>query len=255
MAGNQGNNRIVWQQWQLQFLKENWQCMNARQLSEALGLSCTIVRMKKYELGYLSMQLEYWTDEQIAFLKKYYQKTGDTELAQMFNERWHKNKGWTKKHIEKKRRYLGLKRTAAEKSAIQKRNTKNGMFAMCPVKSWITRGGAAPEGETRMWKLADSPVQVIKVNGRWVHHARHLYIKTFGNIPRNCLVRLKDNNPYNVIAENLMLVNRSEHAILNSQSRNNLEIKRLKTKAKIRYQIDLITKKNNEYEKQIERLK
>jgi len=126
MAGNQGNNRIVWQDWQIKFLQNNWQRMTAQQLADALGLKRTIVRMKKYELGLYKMKLEYWSKEQIAFLKAHYKTTGDVELAEIFNQKWKKEKGWTKNHISKKMAQLGLSRTKEQYLAIWKKHNAPG---------------------------------------------------------------------------------------------------------------------------------
>ncbi len=126
MAGNQGNNRIVWQEWQLQFLEDNWQKMTAKAISQALGLSRTIVRMKKYELGYYKMQLEYWTEEQILFLKDNYKTIGDVEIAEKLQEKYPKQKRWDKRHIAKKRKYLDLQRTEEERKLIASKNSSPG---------------------------------------------------------------------------------------------------------------------------------
>lgn len=250
MAGNQGNNRIVWQQWQIDFIKENFAKMTAQQLSDAVGIKRTKVREMYYSLGLKKQELEYWTEEQINFLKKNWQTKGDTELAEIFNKKWNKNKGWTKKHIEKKRRYLKLKRSHVQKQAIHLRNVKKGYFAMCPVNAWKTRG-VAPEKDKKVWMIGGSPVMVIKVNGHYRHYARFLYEQTFGAIPSGYVVRLKDNDPYNVVPENIVLVSRSENAGLNSRNRYDLEIKRIKVKSKIKYSIHSINKIIEKNEKQI----
>lgn len=214
MAGNQGNNRVAWQEWQLQFLKENWQAMTAQQLSDEIGITRTKVREKKYELGLLVLELEYWTMEQVLFLRRNYKKKGDTELAQMFNARWHKNKGWSKKHIEKKRRYLGLKRTDDEKAAILARSVGKGIYASANKIRW--KEIAAPKGEMRINWYGNRPVKVIKTNKGFVHYARWLYRQHYGKIPSGKIVRLKDNDPMNVVPENLYLITRAENARLNN---------------------------------------
>lgn len=229
--------------------------MTARRLSEALGLSLCAVRRKKYELGYLSKELEYWTEEQVNFLRSNYEKYGDTELAEMFSARWSKKKRWSKKHIEKKRMYLGLKRTNDQKKAIYQRNKAAGRWSECPVKAWKARGGAAPEGYTTAWLVNGRVTQFIKVNGKYVPHARHLYKQLYGEVPRDCVVRLKDGDPYNVTPENLELVSLRDHGSHNSRFRHDVQVKRAKAKAILKYTINLTEKSQNEYEKQIERFK
>ena len=113
-------NKIDWTDKRLKFLKENYNTMTNQQIADSLGLKITAVRHKCYELGLYKMTLEYWTDEQVDFLLKNYKEKGDTELSEIFNEKWHKDKGWTKKHIEKQRRYLKLKRTPEEIASNKK---------------------------------------------------------------------------------------------------------------------------------------
>ncbi|MFA6058926.1 MAG: hypothetical protein WC756_12060 [Taibaiella sp.] len=126
MAGNQGNNRIIWKQWQIDFLIENFSTMTAQQLSDSIGIKRTKVRMKYAELGLKKLDLEYWTDEQLDFLKSSYQTMGDVEIAEVLNERWPKNKQWTKNHIAKKRNYLKLKRSPEQQRIIIKNNSIKG---------------------------------------------------------------------------------------------------------------------------------
>lgn len=241
MAGNQGNNRITWAEWQLDFLIENWQIMTAQQLSDAIGITRTKVREKKYELGLYVIELEYWAPEQVIFLKENYQSIGDTELAQLFSERWTKYKGWSKKHIEKKRRQLGLKRAPLEILAIHQRNVAAGAYALCPVKAWASRGGAAQAGTLRIWtNNQGSQFMVIKIKDRYVHYARWLYEQLRGTVPDGCVVRLKDGNPLHVTPGNLQLITRSQHAIINSQNRH----PQLTTSRKLIHQINLIAKRN-----------
>ena len=98
----------------IRFIKSNFYRMSNGQMAEALGVYIQAVREKCYQLGLYRMRLDYWTKEQIRFLKANYKKIGDKELAILFNSKWKKEKGWTFKHIEKKRLYLKLKRTAAQ---------------------------------------------------------------------------------------------------------------------------------------------
>ena len=120
--------------------------MTNKELANALGLNLTKTRGFLYEMDLKRMELEYWTEEQIKYLLDNYKEIGDVELAEIFNSKWKKNKGWTKKHIEKKRRYLKLKRTQDERHQIYLRNKILGRWKMCPVKAWETRGGSAEIG-------------------------------------------------------------------------------------------------------------
>lgn len=243
MAGNQGNNRIVWKPWQLKFLTANWKTMTAQQLSDALSIKRTKVREKKYELGFLSMTLEYWKPSQVKLLRASYKKIGDSELAEIFNRRWVKKKGWSKKHIEKKRRYLGLKRTEADKRAIHGRNVKKGCFALCPVKAWVKRG-ISKVGTVRQWNVNGRIGLFIKTASGYTPYPRWLYRKEVGRIPRGKMVRLIDGNPMNVTVKNMKLISRKENARLNSQNRTPKEY--LQT----RKLINIINRKIKKYEQQ-----
>jgi len=100
--------------------------MTNRQLAASLNLRLTVTRNKCRELGLKRIEMEYWTDEQILFLKEHYKKMGDVEIAEIFEKRWPKNKPWRKQHINKKRKYLKLLRTAEEIKAIASKNSSPG---------------------------------------------------------------------------------------------------------------------------------
>ncbi|RZJ89978.1 MAG: hypothetical protein EOO20_09495 [Chryseobacterium sp.] len=155
-------------------------------MANALGLKVTSVRTKLYEMGYYKMRMEYWTEEQVAFLNANYQTLGDTELAEIFSQKWHKDKGWDKKHIEKKRRYLILKRTTEEKKAIHQRNIDMGCYSMCAKHAWKTRGVSA-EGVIRMWRTNNSErlIPHIKIGGQYIHWNRWFWEQQNGPIPND----------------------------------------------------------------------
>ena len=245
MAGKQGNNKIAWTDDQLLFLKANWQAMTAQQLADNIGLKRTVVRMKLYKLGLKKIEMEYWTPEQIDCLMRNYKTVGDTELTEIFKRRWKKAKGWHKKHIEKKRRQMGLERTKAETAYIKKRNKEKGRFAMCPVKAWVARGGAAPENDIRVWMANGVPFKVIKIKSRWVQYAPWYYREYIGEIPKRYVVRVKDGNPLNIVKENLELCHITRHGPKNK--RLSLEYQREQQKA-------ILKTKIARNEKQIKRL-
>lgn len=220
MAGNQGNNRIVWEKWQINYLKKNFNTMTAQQLADGIGLKRTLVRMKYSELGLKKMELEYWIPEQVTYLRKYYRRFGDSDLADRFNEKWHKDKGWSKKHIEKKRRYLGLKRTEVEKQFIKQRNVASGRFKLCTVHAWDKRG-RAPEGDIRFWKNQhNNPIPVIKIGNGFRHWNRYEWEKHHGKIPKGKCVVFKGSY-YDLTIDNLELISREEHARRNKTKYHN----------------------------------
>jgi HNH endonuclease len=237
-------NEFIWTESLKQFLKDNYKSMTNPQLAKATGAGLTNTRKMLYQMGLKRMELEYWTNEQIKFLKTTYKLIGDKELAEIFNSKWKKQKGWSHKHIEKKRRYLKLKRTDEQKRKIHQRNVANGRFAMCSVKRWLTMG-CAPEGAIKIWNgYKNSKVKVIKVNGIYVHYAHWLYEKHFGKMPAGHVIGFKDRNNMNVVIENLECISRAEHARRNG-IRRNLPADVRKTMTALNQLIHLINKKQH----------
>lgn len=157
-----------------------------------------------------------WTPEQIIFLYRNYTIYGDTELSEMFNALWNKPYGWTKKHIEKKRKHMGMKRTKEQIQSIVKRNGVQGRYNW--MKAWETRG-AAKNGTIKAWGGEKGYRLFIKLKDGYTPYAHWLYEQIFGAIPENMVVRLKDGNHFNVSVDNMTLITRAEHGTLNSKSR------------------------------------
>jgi len=199
------------------FLKRNYFAMTNRQLANALDLTLTVVRYKCYELGLKRMELQRWTPEQIDFLRCNYENIGDTELTEMFTAKWDKPKGWTKKHIEKKRRYLKLKRTELQLKKIHTRNVKKGYFECCPVKAWKTRG-QEPIGVIKVWRsTASGERSYIKTKTGYVVYARWMWEQQFGEIKDNMMVCLKDNKIIPESVADLYLISKADNAIRNKR--------------------------------------
>ena len=199
---------------EINFLKRNFYAMTNRQLADSLGLTLTLVRTKCYELGLKRIELQRWTKEQENFLKDHYRSIGDTEMAEIFTERWKKPKGWSKKHIEKKRRYMNLKRTKAERKAINKRNVETGRFKVCPVNAWLTRG-QAEEGTIKVWNIQGNDRSFIKTESGFVCYPRWLWENHYGPITDNRVVYTEKIVPDSV--NDLQLITRAKLARINKQ--------------------------------------
>ena len=100
--------------------------MTNAQLAEGLKLKLTIVRMKCAELGLKHIDLQYWTEEQIKFLRKNYKTTGDVEIAEALQKLFPREKKWTKKHVSKKRQLLGIHRSQKQIHVIACRHSSPG---------------------------------------------------------------------------------------------------------------------------------
>jgi hypothetical protein len=197
---------------QLCFLRENYDHMANRELAAALGWKLQFTRDTLYTLGLKRMELEYWTVEQTQFLIENYQQIGDKELAELFESKWLKQKSWSFKHIEKKRKYLNLKRTPEQLAAIHQRNVDQGRFLLCPVKRWLKEGVAA-EGEIRLWRQnSGRVVQTIKIGNKFVHWNRWAWEKNHGPIPKGMMVVYKDGvDPTTATEQDLELITLAEH--------------------------------------------
>ena len=204
-------NAIEWTPPMLGFLNDNFNTKTNKLLAEELGLKVTAVRHKCYELGLYKMRLEYWNAEQIQFLKDNYKTIGDTQIAEIFNKKYSKKKGWTKKHIEKKRRYLKLKRTSQELKAIREDWRKKGLYAESVRKMWQTRG-SNPLGTIVIWKGE----KFIKTKKGYFHLRVFNYKVFVGKIKKGMLVRHKNNDQLNCFPDNLELVTREQHVRLNT---------------------------------------
>ncbi|WP_421801788.1 hypothetical protein [Flagellimonas sp.] len=211
-------NKYIWDEQHIKFLRSNYENMTNQELADALDIKLTKCREKLYELGLQRMHLEYWTDEQVEFLRDNYTIMGDTEIAEIFQENWPKKKGWTKNHIAKKRSYLNLKRTDLQKQRIQDRNVKMGRFAMCPIKAWESRGGAAPLGTIKIWGKAGKPIAVVKTENGYVHYNRWLFEKNYFTLPSDILVVKKSGKIKASGPNDLMIIDRAEHSRRNGKN-------------------------------------
>lgn len=200
---------------QLEFIRANFATMDSYQLSKSLGVTRTLVRTQCYAMGLKKMELEYWTDEQVKFLRDNYKQMGDVEIAEVFKEMYDKGKGWDNKHIEKKRRYLNLKRTSDEKLKIKERNRKAGRWAINHWKIWVDR--VTPVGNIRAWNHSSNGRMflVIKTEAGFVNYLRWLWIQHYGQPSPGMVVKVVPGadhlNPA-ITIDQLRLVTREDHA-------------------------------------------
>ena len=118
--------QTVWTEEMIQFTKDNFYKITNQELANALGLRLTVVRNMTRRLGLQHYALEYWTDEQAAFVKANYRTMGDTIIAEKLQELYPREKKWTRKHVHKKRLYMDLHRTRKELQVIVSEHSQPG---------------------------------------------------------------------------------------------------------------------------------
>lgn len=204
------HNAITWTRAMITFLQRNYHRMSNRELSDGLGLRLTSVRMKLYELGLKRMELEYWTDEQVAYLKDHFRSKGDQELADEFQQVWPKKKIWSKKHIEKKRKYLGLVRSIQEQFTI-----RTGRFNARDYSDF--NGKNFPQRKRRLWHQNGKFRWMIKVGREFIPYHRYRWELFRGPIPKSKKIHFIDGDTTNCRLSNLALVSQRELAKLVSK--------------------------------------
>jgi len=173
------------------FIRDHFATMDNKSLARHFNVHIHTMRVQLYSMGLLRMEMEYWTPAQVRFLKKMYHTCGDLELAEIFQKKWTKKKGWTLKHIEKKRKYLGLKRTKEELFHIKQKAKAKGVYVLGLQRTWMKRG-AAPEGSVVIWATNTQwPTQWIKINGRFTQYGRWLWQQAGRSIPAGKVITTK----------------------------------------------------------------
>lgn len=138
-----------------------------------------------------------WTKEMDAFLLENYAWIGDRHLSEMFAKKFPQPYPWTKKHIEKRRSYLKLKRSKEQEHIIRVINNWDGR----QVKTWDARGRMA-EGEVRSWEGR----KYIKVKGKVFLYTRYISGAKKGQVARSFEGGVK-------------LITHAEHARMNNAMR------------------------------------
>lgn len=217
-------NKIILLPEDVKFIHNNWKTMTNPELAKSLGLRLTKLRGFLSKMGLKRMEMEYWTHDQVTFLKANFKKMGDVEMSEFFEAEWPKNKKWTEKHIRKKRVYLNLQRTAKQVDSVRKRNVKAGRYNTVNQR-WKTTGANAI-GTIVFWRKQNSEVKfpLIKTENGYVHYYRWFYTQEHGTLNPNQLVVPKKEAPKNTLLEvtQLEVIDREEHARRNVAARMEL---------------------------------
>lgn len=141
-----------------------------------------------------------------------YKTVTNIDLARMLNEMWPQCFGEkldgkaVQQHLMHR---LKLRRTKAEvaelKRSNQLRSWRNGVY------DTVVMACLKPIGAFALRDLGVRKVLFHKLeNGQWVRYPRYLYELHFGPIPKGYCVGLIDENPENVVVENLRLYRKTE---------------------------------------------
>jgi hypothetical protein len=218
-------NKIIFTAEQKQFLKDNYLQMTNKELAASLGLKQTVVRMQLYKMGCKKYNKQHWTNEQVEFLIANYKTIGDAEIADIFDVQYYKVGGWSRKHIEKKRRYLLLKRTKEERDKIREHNKQRG----CWKFAWsYSTENQAPIGEKRVAFQGNLAIVRIKTVNGFVNYSRWLWEQKKGKIPEGMKVRIMSDDRIDFTIDDLQLITTAENGRLNSINRTPKELKALK---------------------------
>lgn len=219
---NSPSNKIAFTDEMREFVVDHYNKMTNQQLADALGVKVTWLRIHIYAMGLKRQNFEYFTAEQVDFLKVNYVFYGNTELAEIFNIMFpRKIKPWTIDSFEKKLGYLKLKRTKQQLDDIRNRYVKLGRFADGSKKAWSVRG-VMQVGQIKVWRQNDKQAAYIKTEFGFMQLSRYLWELHYGKIPKNKFVVLNPGAPVICSIDDLELIDQVEHCLRNSTSNRSI---------------------------------
>ena len=155
-------------------------------------------------------RLEY-TPEMIERIKEIVPLWSYKKCAQMMSEEFNYN--FTSSMIEHKANRLGVKKP---------NNGANNLDPRSPIINWFTKGrpslNTKPVGTETVMRYKDGRIFVVVKIGmpnKWEFKHRLVYKEHYGEIPDGYMVSFADRNYLNFEPDNLILVSKSENAILN----------------------------------------
>lgn len=214
-----------WDMFDKMFIRKNYPVMTLVELlnaineirptSQQVGLSGLRFQCKRMGLS-KGIQIR-WSKKDITFLLSNYQKIGNVELAKILsknNRSFRVIEGrriyrqFTKKHVEKKMKLLGLHRTSEQILKIKKRNliTTNFRVQTSECNFWTQGIRKAHEEET---VLIRDGKRFVKINGKFIPYTRWFYHNFIQPIPDGWIVYHLDCDVLNDDPDNLACKQRS----------------------------------------------
>lgn len=164
-------------------------------------------------------KIHYYTEEEKAFFKTYVPGHSHKQIRDAFEERfgWDITVAQVRAYI--KNHHLNTGRTGKfEKGSIPHNKGKKGTCAEGCKKTWF-RTGHVPEnhrpvGSERVNVEGYIEIKVAEPNV-WKLKHRIVYEENYGSIPKGSIVLFRDGDKQNTSADNLILITRSVHMVLN----------------------------------------
>lgn len=148
-----------------------------------------------------------WSKEEKEILISMYREHGNKYIADILNARSSRTRDFNDKVINKKLRFMKLKRTKEELQAIHQKHVKDGVYKGLLIGK-VTKRRLADES-IRIKKMGHAgPTKMIKIGGKWKMLSRHVYEKEHGPIPVDHIIIHKNGNKFDCDIENLACVSK-----------------------------------------------
>lgn len=161
---------------------------------------------------------QYTTEEQ-KFMTEYVPRHSYREIKKAFTEKfgWEISLGQIKSYIGN--HHLSTGRTGQFQKGQKPHNKgKKGICADGCEKTWFKKGhipkNYRPVGSERVNKDGYVEVKVADPN-KWKLKHRVVWEAVNGKIPKGCIIIFRDNDKTNINIDNLLLIKRGIHAVLN----------------------------------------
>jgi hypothetical protein len=159
-----------------------------------------------------------FTVEQVEWLTENYPKLSRRDLTAAFNKKFDQNREDKQVITFLKNNNIQSGRTAHFKKGVP--SWSKGTKGVLKANSGSFKKGHPPHNHLPVGserKVRDGYIEVkVAEPHKWVSKQRITWEENFGSIPHNHNIRFKDGNPENFDPDNLFMVNKSEHQILNA---------------------------------------